>query len=211
MHKDYKSWCAYINLKKKTSLLIQIAKQNYYLKEFSTNSKNIRKLWKTINEALSRNKQSLPIKSVHYNQSIFNDPIDIANAFNLHFTEIAGKLNEELPAMPLQPLQSIDLPFSFYFSPISTLEIEDTIKNLKVKKSSGGLDNFTTIHVKLAAEAISNPLCLIFIKCIQKGVFPAILKVGKVNPTYKAGVSQDLRNYRPNSLLSGFFLKCLRK
>ncbi len=82
-----------------------------------TNSKNIRKLWKTINEALIRNKQSLPIKSVSYNQSVFNDPIDIANAFNLHFTEIAGKLNEELSAMPSQPLQSIDLPFS----PISTL------------------------------------------------------------------------------------------
>ncbi len=108
---------------------------------------------------------------------------------------------------PCNPLTTFQFLLLTYFN---TIEIEDTIKNLKVKKSSGGLDNFTTVLVKLAAEAVSNPLCLIFTKYIQEDVFPNILKVGKVIPVFKSGVSQDLNNYRPISLLS-VFSKVLEK
>ena len=73
---------------------------------------NPRETWKLINELSSR-KQHLP-SSLNYklsniseieveNQIIINSSVDMAEAFNKHFTDIGQSLAQEIPATHVEP------------------------------------------------------------------------------------------------------------
>lgn len=51
---------------------------------------------------------------------------------------------------------------------------------------------------------ISSPLSVLLTNCCKEGVFPEVLKIGKVVPIFKSGDKHDVNNYRPISLLSIF-------
>ena len=51
------------------------------------------------------------------------------------------------------------------------------------------------------ADRIAPSLCSIFNRCIVPGVFPDDLKCFKVIPLFKQGELDDLKNYRPISII----------
>ena len=55
--------------------------------------------------------------------------------------------------------------------------------------------------IKICDASICKPLELIFRSCLENGAFPAIRKKANVAPVHKKGDKQNLKNYRPISLI----------
>ena len=69
------------------------AKQIYYESRFNRIGNDIRRTWKTINEILTKNqtKNKFP-KVFNDDGSMIADKVNIANKFNVFFTNIAEKI-----------------------------------------------------------------------------------------------------------------------
>jgi len=203
LNKNYKAWFEYNQLKRQSSNQIVLAKQKYYQQTFMSNYKNVKKLWSNINDLLSKRKQSSKIDSVVYNGQSYTSTIEIAEVMNSHFTNIAEDLCQRLPTSNYTKMK-FSLDKSLFLNPVTEAELSSIIKSLKNKSSSGGLDLFSASHLKSINNIISRPLANIFSACIKEGIFPGILKIGKVIPLHKSGTVYDPNNYRPISLLSSF-------
>ena len=55
--------------------------------------------------------------------------------------------------------------------------------------------------LKMSGDAIIEPLFKIFKNCLKCGIFPDDWKKGNIVPIFKKGDKQNIRNYRPVSLL----------
>ena len=82
---------------------------------------------------------------------------------------------------------------------------EDTVlklmKDLDVNKATGP-DNLSSTFLKECRNELSNSLCMLLNKSFSEGVFPSEWKRANVVPVFKSKDRQDVRNYRPVSLLS---------
>ena len=58
--------------------------------------------------------------------------------------------------------------------------------------------------VKNCLPSYTSQLAVIFNQCIEQGVFPDDLKIGKVVPIFFKSGKEDPENYRPTSILSAF-------
>ena len=61
------------------------------------------------------------------------------------------------------------------------------------------------IHNKLliaTVDIITEPLTILFNRCLNEGIFPNICKIAHVTPLHKKGPENLCNNYRPISLLS---------
>ena len=92
---------------------------------------------------------------------------------------------------------------NFHFKHIPTKEVENIIKSLKPKNSSG-YDAISTKLLKVSSAFIISPLTYICNKSISSGIFPDRLKYTMVKPLHKKGDRLNVSNYRPISLLSSF-------
>ena len=59
--------------------------------------------------------------------------------------------------------------------------------------------------LKISANIIAHPLSAILNQCMAFGYFPNKLKIEKVIPVYKLGLTNQPGNYRPISLLPSMF------
>ena len=96
---------------------------------------------------------------------------------------------------------------------LTPLEVNETIQLLDANKAVGP----DLIHNKLllaSADYISEPLSIIFNKCLYESRFPCSWKTAHVTPIHKKGPKNTCNNYRPISLLScvgKLFEKCVQK
>ena len=79
--------------------------------------------------------------------------------------------------------------------------IADKLKGLKVNKSPGP-DGHHPLILKEIAEAIAEPLSIIFNKSFNEGCLPEAWKEAHVIPLFKKGKKSQPGNYRPVSLTS---------
>jgi hypothetical protein len=81
--------------------------------------------------------------------------------------------------------------------------VEQTIKILKTNSAAG----FDGIPMSLRKQCLGyfvNPLAHIYNVSFQTGILPDTMKKAKIRPLCKKGDKQDVRNYRPISILSAF-------
>ena len=83
---------------------------------------------------------------------------------------------------------------------ISESGISEIINKLNPKKAHGW-DGISIQLLKLCPDEISIPLKLLFTKSFQTGLYPEIWKRANVQPVHKKDSRQDIKNYRPISLL----------
>ena len=95
----------------------------------------------------------------------------------------------------------LNITNSIFFFPTDTQEISKLITSLKAKKSSGHDDLSSWLLKTLSAE-ITEPLCYLVNKSLEEGIMPYELKIAKVIPIFNAKERNQLKNYRPISLLS---------
>ena len=78
--------------------------------------------------------------------------------------------------------------------------IVKTLQGLKASKASG-LDNISLCMMKDAAVAVAKPLTQIVNESLSQGTVPSEWKYTKITPLYKKGMSTDMDNYLPISVL----------
>ena len=101
-------------------------------------------------------------------------------------------------------MQSFKNPFpNINLKSTSAREIENIIKSLKLKNSSG-YDEISTKLVKICSPFISSPLAHICNKSLSSGIFPDRLKYAIVIPLFKKCDKAKTSNYRPISTSSSF-------
>ena len=117
-----------------------------------------KEIWKTINEVISCNEKIEHIQSVTTNSGIYTDPVDIAELFNDHFTEIGPNLAPELPKSEKVFEECITQAISmFRFKDISTADVEMLFRNIKTNEVTG-LDKIPSHLVKEAAPVMAASL-----------------------------------------------------
>ena len=180
------------------------AKQMYYESRFNRIGNDIRCTWKTINEILTKNQTKNKCPTVfNDNGSMITDKVNIANKFNVFFTNIGDKIAKGINYdgnKTYGHYLNKDIHSSFTFMNIDEDAINKIIYNLP-PKSSSGCDGISTKLLKVIAPVIIKPLTLLINQVLNTGTFPDKLKIAKVIPIFKKGDPSLFENYRPISLL----------
>ena len=196
-----------INLKTYNCILkrsIRAAKLIYYEQLFNKYKNDTRKTWKTINEILQRSnkKRSLPMYFGEGDCKI-TDTVEIANTFNLFFTNIGQHLANKIK-------HTSNRNHSFYLTGNSELlfqfqEInEESLIKITDKfpaKTSSGHYGITLKQLKYLKLILIKPLTLLLNQIFNTGIFPDRMKIAKVIPIFKKDDETLFCNYRPISLL----------
>ena len=122
------------------------------------------------------------------------------DGFNKYFTSIAENMNQELYSS-LDNNEATDNkvyfdksePGSMFFGPCDEHEIFEIISDLESSKSS----DLPIRVIKQSSIHLVPKLTKYFNEFIEKGVFPKILKTGRITPIFKKGDAQMFGNYRP--------------
>ena len=164
-------------------------------------------MWRVINDLRGKYKKEIKPSFVIDNQKIFDRRI-IANKFNEYFNSIASNLNESLGELPIRNMEHTSfedflMPLnknSIFLDDCTHLELMEIISDLDNNKSS----DIPIRIIKKSAHIICHVLAFHINNFMMKGIFPDILKIGKVTPIFKKGNSEDVGNYRPVSTLPIF-------
>ena len=192
--------------------IIKTTKRKYYSLKFSAVQGDMKKTWSLINELRGKSKSCL---KAHFkiNGELVKDKRTIADGFNKFFTDVAKNLNTKLYSstptnsnisvqnscfrqyLPPQVLSSI------FLSPCDPDEICTCIKSFDSNKAS----DISAVNIlKRCTTSITYPLCMFLNVFMCKGVFPSVLKTGRITPIFKKGDPLIFDNYRPISILPVF-------
>ena len=95
---------------------------------------------------------------------------------------------------------------SMFLSPVTKEEINSIISTFG--GTASGWDDIAPRSIKFVREIIQKPLiCNI---SFYMGIVPEQIKIARVVPIFKHGDPFQFNNYRPVSVLNGFFLKSMR-
>ena len=209
LYNRFKSYRKY--LKK----VIKLAKKSFYAKKFNSVQGDLKKTWALINELRGKVKQNIKASFV-INGQIVEDRRKISNEFNNFFASVAKTLNTKTRSSTLNA-DTQNITFASFFknkrvknsiflSETSPEEIEEIVENLENNKAS----DVSIFILKKITRYISGHLADFFNHFMVDGIFPDILKVGKITPIYKKGNPQLFDNYRPVSVIP-IFGKILEK
>ena len=88
---------------------------------------------------------------------------------------------------------------SIYLEPVTSVEIDQIIKELK--NGAPGCADINAFVLKDTRQSINRPVCYLCNLSLSEGVFPKELKLANVLPLFKSGDPMLFNNYRPVSLL----------
>ena len=180
------------------------AKQMYYEWRFNRIGNDIRRTWKIINEILTKNQTKNKFPTVfNDNGSMIADRVNIANTFNVFFTNIGEKIAKGINYdgnKNYGNYLNTEIHSTFTFMNIDEVVIKKIIYNLP-PKSSSGCDGISSKLLKVIEPVIIKPLTLLINQVLNTRTFPDKLKIAKVIPIFKKGDPSLFENYRPISLL----------
>ena len=181
---------------------LRAGKSMYYSQKLAENQGKPKGVWKILNESLNRvSTKNNKINEVKVNNHSISDSHEIANSFNIFFSEIAGNIQKDIPPTTSKPEAYIsDTNTEFYLSNCSPENIKDIILSLETKNSLD-IEDLSTKVLKKVADSIASPLCYIINLSLELGYYPERLKVSRTVPIFKSGQPDDLSNYRPISCL----------
>ena len=184
----YKHYC------NKILTLVRCSKKLYYHSYFNDHMKNVRKTWIGINHLIGRYKRRCkPI-------------IALPNVLNEFFSSVGQTLAASVPTANhhfSDYLPAVNSPSSFFFEPVTSMELETEILLLPTNKSHG-LYSCPIRVLKSSSSVLSLPLAHIMNNSVLTGQYPSKLKHAKIIPIFKGGDETYPSNYHPISLLSLF-------
>lgn len=198
---EYKFYC------NKIPTHTQYNKKLYYYSYFNDHLTNMQKTWIGIIQVICRNKMRckpiVALKRSDCNESIRN-AAELPNILNDFFSSVGQKLATSVPAGNRHfsnYLPTINSSSSFFFEPVTSLEIETEILLLPSNKAHSLYS--CPIRVLKSSRGILS-LAQTMNTSVITGQYPCKLKHGKIIPAFKGGDKTDPSNYRPISLLSLF-------
>ena len=197
--------------KNRVNKAVRKAKDLFHLNKFNFTLNDKAGCWKMIGELMGQPPKNGTVDELIINGTSFKSPIEIADKFNEYFSEIALKLESEIPASTIEPLSYLpsENPI-FRFCPITEEECTRVAMNLKNTKNN---INFLPVRTfKGILPTVIRPLTRLINKCFSYGVFPNCFKIARITQIFKSGSPTDPSNYRPIStlpFLSKIFETCL--
>ena len=178
----------------------QRSKQNCFQHHLQLSKNNTKETWKTINQIIRKptcHTIFTKIKCIDTNIDLY-DPKHISSCFNKYFSCVSSNLAHALPkASSSNSMKSISfICSSMYIKPVYIEDIINEINQLDTNKCDDTYDIPVKI-IKLSKVIIAPILCNLINNCINKGIFPSILKIAKVILIYKNGEKDLVSNYRP--------------
>ena len=204
---DSHSYQTYSSYRLTLKHAVTAAKTSYYHNKIGQYKGDLKKTWSVINELRGKRNSAVNTKFVINNQLI-NDRRVVANEFNKYFVSLAAKLNDPddytiINIEPIQPFTAFlrqSHPSSMYLQDCTPDEINSIISGLQNNKAS----DIPIKIIKKSAHIISPVLSKYVNQSMAAGIFPDLLKVGKITPVYKKDDKELFENYRPVSTLPIF-------
>ena len=186
---------------------IKVAKDSDSCNRIHECQNDRKKTWMVINELRGKQKDKLRPPFIIDNKKI-TDRRTIANGFNKYFNSIATKLNESITEHSISnskfcSFEEFLMPSnenSIFLEDCNSQEILEIISELSNNKAS----DIPIRVIKRSSHVISQTLAGYFNILMSDGVFPDVLKVGKITPIYKKDNRECIENYRPISTLPIF-------
>ena len=183
---------------------IKSVKKKFYHNQFDNVKGDLKKTWTLINQLRGKVKEKIK-PSFIINDTVIKNRRIIANEFNNYFVSIATRMNDSTVYgnVPISPIPefttftSSRMVNSIFLKDCTYIEIENIIQGFQNGKAS----DISIQVIKKCSTKISLHLSYYFNMFMKKGIFPDILKIGKVTPVYKKGDKQIFENYRPISTL----------
>ena len=209
----YKNWiktrsdsrlATYKKYKNKLTSTIRAAERLYYNNRFAEVQGDLKRTWRLIKLIIHKEPAKQGIHEIKHNNKCETDQTVIANIFNEYFTNIGEKLASKIPQESGSPCEFIKndqtKSNSIFMQPTTASEIINIVQNLKNDKAAG-CDSISPKVLKAVMNNIVTPLCTLFNKSMESGIFPDSLKVARVTPIFKSGDKLSVNNYRPVSVL----------
>ena len=186
-------------LQERLSTIIESSKERYYARianRLNNTQKSSKTYWSLLKIFLNNKKIPLIPPLFHENRFItdFKEKAELFNSFfsnQCSLLKNCSKLPTNLRYVTDKRLRTINF---------TTDNIEKIIVSLNPNKAHGH-DNISIRMLKICGNTICKPLELIFKQALTTGVFPSEWKKGNIVPCYKKGDKQNIKNYRPVSLL----------
>ena len=187
--------------------IINTAKNSYTCEKILENKEDSKKTWRIINELRGKCNRDIKPPFVINNEKVYERRV-IANEFNKYFNSIASNMNADITGKNVHDLgfKSFEdylmpaIENTIFLHDCDPEELLEIIRKLDNSKAS----DIPIRVIKKSAHIISPILSKYYNILMKAGVFPGILKIGKITPVYKKGNPEDLGNYRPVSTLPIF-------
>ena len=200
-------WLAYKSMRNRVTNSVKRAKQTYNKKLIDNHKDDTNAFWRTTKKIIPGNKSSGGSKNINIDGVLCSEASDgkkIANGFDNFFASAAVRLKRAFGSVSFKK-RSVDQKVNgsipnFKFELVNESLIVKTLQGLKASKASG-LDNISPRMLKDAAVVVAKPLTRIVIESLSQGTVPSEWKYAKITPLYKKGISTDMDNHRPISVL----------
>ena len=178
-----------------------IAEKAHYDKLINDNKHNLKKSWKILKDIINKKKSSSRFSKFLVNETLTTDKQKIAEGFNNFYINVGPDLASNIPNVDCSPADLLKdrVVNNLLLSEVCLDELETCIMSLK--ESSAGWDGFTANIIKKSSLNLKRPLLHVINLSFSTGIFPSELKVARVIPLFKSGLSTLFSNYRPVSVL----------
>ena len=189
LYKDYKVGAVteiqYKQYRNMLNTTIRQAKRSYYIAQFTSFKNNTHKIWKTIRQFSNHNHKNSASNHILCNGKKNVEPLEIAQAFNEFYTNIAPNLDQSLPPSTTNPLSFLrgDYLHSMAIPIIIPQDVINVINSLKSKKCN--VHEIPVSVLKSSKNQFAIPLTLLFNNSINNGKFPQLFKHATVVPIHK--------------------------
>lgn len=177
------------------------AKASLFINKIREGKGNCKIIWEQLKKLTGKEYKMADYKlQLSVNASLIEDPLQVASAFNKHFTESIEMLTFSPPVEPLNvaPLNTCEPMFSLY--EISQQTVNKIIGSLKNSKSKDAFGLDSTLF-KTHKETLSGPITKIINMSFRQSLCPKIWKPAIITPVLKSGKATEVTNYRPISIL----------
>ena len=165
------------------------SKKDHHRKHFETLSSNIKQTWDAIRKIVNVKKSThFSISQLNINGKITDEPTEITNKINSYFVNVGPQTEKGVPKVPnftANKFLKNRNQINFIIAHISEEEVLKLITSLPTK--STGPASIPLRLLKVVADIIVVPLCIIINLSLTTGVFPEIWKIAKVIPLHKGG------------------------
>ena len=125
----------------------------------------------------------------------------MASLFVDHFSTVADKLNAQIPISNKCPLEYMKprIQNSFCFIESTPSEVYNLIASFPNKGCHP--NRVPVVIFKCANDLLSPLISSLFNSSVEAGIFPELLKIGRITPIFKSGNRGSVHNFRPITTL----------
>ena len=153
------------------------------------------------------------VRNLEVDGKVINNPSELLEQFNTHFSKIASKLREKLPHFNIDFSRLTNFVHSrkdhdVIFTPwgITVTQVLSILKRVSPNKSAG-IDGNNARWPRLAALVITLSIARMLNYSFSTGTFRQHWKPTEVTPLFKKGDASNPSNYRPISVLTVISIK----